>query len=583
MTAQQTKQYSTDPLYIEAQYSFQRGEWQVGLEHLNRLMASFPGILDLQDLRDEMELRAKIDVISSQEKKRSVWRKTAIIGGRLLLVVLVLGFAFWGAYSYFDWMKTQLASARYSVGTEIHALELTAKFRNAQNLLAAGRHAEASALFAEIAVEAPDFPGLSDYYDQIEQMITLEAQYNEAVRLFDQGELIRAKEAFEAVAVRSPYYQDVDVRLAQIEQTFFLDEMLVSADRAFSQERWDAALEGYTNLRALDSKYKTAHVEDRLYQTYLKAAEAVLANPTGTLTDVEEAEGYFRKALALKPMDETVMLRRIEVKQALEERLFWTFVNTAHSVLAERSDNLEVLETAEYYFNQALNLRPDDTQTRIERDMARYFIKAQDDFNRSRWDEAIKNLEFVAGFDPNYAKGTARQTLYEAYLYRGDGALASGLYEQALSDYRSAAILAEQDSGAALRLYEVQVKLAIAEGLIGNHENAVRIFRNAIEASGLYEVALNEQTALANKIAEAERYAAAGNYRTAFRLYREAATMSDRVYESVVHLVVKGEYLTLIAARYGSTVNAIVDANGILNPNRIYEGQELIIPLLKGN
>jgi len=47
---------------------------------------------------------------------------------------------------------------------------------------------------------------------------------------------------------------------------------------------------------------------------------------------------------------------------------------------------------------------------------------------------------------------------------------------------------------------------------------------------------------------------------------------------TIIHLVERGENLTLIAARYGTTVAAIVQANNIANPNLIYVGQRLTIP-----
>lgn len=44
------------------------------------------------------------------------------------------------------------------------------------------------------------------------------------------------------------------------------------------------------------------------------------------------------------------------------------------------------------------------------------------------------------------------------------------------------------------------------------------------------------------------------------------------------YTVKKGDMLTAIAAKYGVTVNSIVEANGIKNPNLIYAGQKLTIP-----
>lgn len=45
-----------------------------------------------------------------------------------------------------------------------------------------------------------------------------------------------------------------------------------------------------------------------------------------------------------------------------------------------------------------------------------------------------------------------------------------------------------------------------------------------------------------------------------------------------VHVVQRGETLSLIAARYGTTVWAIARANSLYNPNYIWAGQRLVIP-----
>jgi len=46
----------------------------------------------------------------------------------------------------------------------------------------------------------------------------------------------------------------------------------------------------------------------------------------------------------------------------------------------------------------------------------------------------------------------------------------------------------------------------------------------------------------------------------------------------VVHVVQRGEYLNLISLQYGVDVATIMRANGIVDANRIYIGQRLIIP-----
>ncbi len=56
------------------------------------------------------------------------------------------------------------------------------------------------------------------------------------------------------------------------------------------------------------------------------------------------------------------------------------------------------------------------------------------------------------------------------------------------------------------------------------------------------------------------------------------AQAAPQATDPVVHVVRWGESLFLIARRYGTTTNAIVSANNLRNPNFVYAGQRLVIP-----
>jgi len=58
----------------------------------------------------------------------------------------------------------------------------------------------------------------------------------------------------------------------------------------------------------------------------------------------------------------------------------------------------------------------------------------------------------------------------------------------------------------------------------------------------------------------------------------KAAPASTTNADGTTYVVQSGDTLSRIAARYGVTVAAITQANGIANPNRIYVGQVLVIP-----
>ena len=65
-------------------------------------------------------------------------------------------------------------------------------------------------------------------------------------------------------------------------------------------------------------------------------------------------------------------------------------------------------------------------------------------------------------------------------------------------------------------------------------------------------------------------------------LFPAAALAAPPPTGEIVHVVQWGETLAVIASRYGVTIEAIMDANGLSNPDQIYAGQRLIIPTPAG-
>jgi len=61
-------------------------------------------------------------------------------------------------------------------------------------------------------------------------------------------------------------------------------------------------------------------------------------------------------------------------------------------------------------------------------------------------------------------------------------------------------------------------------------------------------------------------------------LFLPAVQAAPPATEPVVHVVRWGESVFLIARRYGTTIDGIVRANNLLNPNYVYAGQRLVIP-----
>ena len=511
-----------DPEFHAALRSLQQGEWETGLSAITRLMERYPLDQDLRALNQEMQLRARVDQDEQDDQRLAKRRRFRSWARRLAVIVVAAALSLWGVRSYSTFLQQQVASVRQAAITRLQEADLVAKMIDARTLLRAGRPGEAREKLDAIASANPQFPGLQEALAQVEAATSLEAQYGEALGLIEAQEWDKALVLFQAVAATDSQYKDVALQIANLETQKLLGEALAQAEEKFQAGTWPEAAAAFEGVRALNPAFS---------------------------------------------------------QDLVEERLFTCYVNSARGALVGQSDSLEALRIAESYFRKALAIRPQDPDVKTERELAGLYLKAQDDFAAGQWSDVITALEIVYTQDRNYAQGTARQTLYEAYVARGDAGMAAGDYAPALSDYQRALTLAEQGKEAVLRLYEANLKAGEAEAAQDNYEAGVNYYRTAIELGGLRTRA-EENPALAAALQEADEYVEKNNFTVALERYRRAVRTADETQATVTHVVQAGEYLTLLASRYRSTVRAIALANGIDNPNRIIEGQELIIPVL---
>lgn len=572
--------YTKDPLFIEAMAQFQRGEWDAGLQNLASVLEKYPLEHELRLLSQEMQLRAHINEDEIADANEARRKRTVTWIARLGVITLVCLGLFWVVQTYTGWIQSQLGSARQSIEQEAQQIEMVVLYNNAKSLLQANRPLEALAIADQIEAQAVDFPYLGELREQAEALAVTDAQYNTAWTELSQGDAVKALAILQDLETKSPNYKDTRSLISTIERKFKVDEAFAQANYSFLQQDWEEAIAGYEKVRTLDPTYETSDIEDKLFRSYLKAAEALMNASEGTYESYEKANNYYRTALTLRPQSVEVISSQQEAQAAIEDRLIAGYLQTAIDILGEQGDGLEAIQVAEDNFTKALNLRPNDPVLRQKVEMARSYLAAVNDFERSSWNEVIGKLEPVLSQDPEFASGTARQLLYEAYKSRGTEAVAAGDYFAAQNDFQNAAVLALQTPDSQLRLFEAQLKVAEVKGLLGEYEEAVRIYQSALEQVGIGFRIRQEDPALARAISNAETLANGENYRLAYTRYRDALSNSSVLYEYATYEVQEGDYLVSLARRFNTTVEAIASANRIDNPNRILAGQTLIIPSL---
>jgi tetratricopeptide (TPR) repeat protein len=541
MTTHSAETYLKHPTYSSALKHFQEGKWEASLKELDWVIKQFPSERGLYSLKQDIQIRSSLDQVEKVDdftyrRRRLISLFIRVFG---FTTIVLISIAILGYFS--SDIQERLQIAQSAIEQEVLLIEHSAKFRDAQALLSADRPEEAYVLLQEIVAAGGDFPSLQNMLIEAQDTSNIKAKYEEAKQLIEIQDWVGARVMLEEISGYASNYRDVPLLLASLDSNAYLSDIFNQSSIHFEAEEWEAAAEGFESLRALDPNFDSNVIEPRLFESY---------------------------------------------------------VNAARFVLIDQEDSLEALKIAETYFRKALALRPQNPDIKSERELARYYIDAQANFLTGRWTDVIAALEVVHSRDPGYAMGTALQTLYEAYVARGDSRLLAGDYDQALSDFQRAVILAEQDAEAYLRLYEAQLKAAEAQGSQDNYEAAVLLYRSAVEISRLRELAKAEDLQQLALLDEAEYYATQGNFSVSYERYRSALgilpgnfCMSFEPYQDALHfnvsrntmkkhVIESGEYLTLIANRYRSTVCAIVLANDISNPNTIYTGQELLVPVL---
>jgi tetratricopeptide (TPR) repeat protein len=514
--------YLQHPLYQLAAKHFQQGEWKAGLTEVERLIKLFPSEQELRSLRNEFLFKERLDGAEVGDRVLEGRQKLRWLLTRAAMLALAVVAAYLVFRTYSGWMGQQLNSASERVQQEIRVATIFAKRMDAEALIQVGRLDEAEAVVDEIAQLDPSFAGLVELRASITNERQLANLYEQAMQQIDAREWLGARASLVQLATQQPNYRDVDIQLMYIDRQTLLGNMLSEGEAAIAQANWEQAVVVLENVRTLHPNYEPEYVEARLFESYVSAAQAVLVGQEDSLVALEQAEDHLREALALRPQDPDI---------------------------------------------------------KRERELAGLFLAAQNDFDQGNWSDVIETLSAMIVVDPNYAQGTARQTAYDAYVARGEILMAVHSYQQALADFERALALAKQDEGAGLRLYEAELKVAEAYGATSNFEAAVVHYRAATDWGNL--AALGEENpSLRSALQQAEVYASAGNFGVAYERYQRAMRLATNSQATRTHVVESGEYLTLLASRYGSTVRAIAQANDIENQNLIFPGQELIIPVL---
>jgi tetratricopeptide (TPR) repeat protein len=573
--------YIESTSFKEAMGYFWVGKWNEGFNKLAEVEKRYPMESELRYLRQMMEVRSRVSEYEDAENKRRKIQKLTRNAMKIIFTAVVLVVVIGGISTYSGWIQSQIASAQAEVSQNLQQAQLTIEFRNAQQLIVAGKSDEAIAAFEKIKAIDPNFPGLTEAMDQAQALKDIEIQYIQAMNLLQLGDSAQALDILKSISQKMPNYRDVSLQIKNLQTQSEMGSVLQQADQAFAESRYEDAISGYESLRLMDPSFERSHVEDYLFQSYIEAANMLILSPVQSLDTLHKIDDYFSNALALRPLDREALAARTQIRSVIEDGMIGEYVKQAQAALASAPDSLEAQQAAEQYLSKALAIRPNDPDILTQFQLAQAYIQAVNFFTNSKWDSVIEQLEYVVGQQAGYANGTALQTLFDAYIARGSTYVASGEYLSALTDYQRAAVLATQLPDSEPLTFEAQSMIAEAQGLLNKFQEAVQIYQDALSNIGLRERIYTLQDSLTETLTYAETTANKGDYQTAFYAYRKL--MRDRVVaynQTTVVTVKSGDYLSMLAHRYNTTVAAILEANQMNNQPRLTPNTQLIIPTL---
>ena len=382
------------------------------------------------------------------------------------------------------------------------------------------------------------------------------------------------------IEAEKPGFWDVNQQIALIETSLQIANYMEEGNAAYHVEKWDQVISAYENAMLLDPELDDPLMNEQLLRGYLNGIISMLENENASIEDIENAEEYYRRAVAIAPQSKAFVSERINLQKASSNLIELKFTQIAKASLGDKNQTTTSVSKAVSYMRKAANIQPEDTALNSDLKKAEYYQIAFNNFIEMNWEQAITNLIQISSVDPNYANGNANLLLFEAYYALGKQYYSVGLYLDAINKLEQAEILAWDDSGNLIKLFQVQVLLGDTIGKLNEYKNAVSYYQYALNAIQVDRKLINFP-AIAAKLVEDNVLAAYGNDKDTFDAFQEVLKGIDVVYSISEIEINDGVCLAFFANENLSTVDAVLEANNLPISMTITLGRKLKVPMIE--
>lgn len=566
---------SQDPDYRALIESYQDADFakcQEVLETLEERYGNDPVLLKFEeDLQLKMMVRTMEDNKKKETKKETL-KTTVNVGVLILAIVLALGTIFYFTYRYFSQQNLENQQAQ-------ELIQLNSLADQAEQLVQVGKPQEAADIIEGIREVNPDFDRLPGLTTDVEALLSLKNKYQEALQLSSEGNLEEAKALFIEIQEEQPDLWDVSQQIAAIESETQLTDLLAAGDLAYQNRNWSEVISSYESALLLDANLDDSQITEQLLQAYLQQIIKMLQLENVSIEEIETAEQYYRKAVALIPQSRTYANERENLQEVSSNLLQLKYSQTAVDMLADSDQTLATVKKAVSYLSKAANISPENQSLQSDLTNAKIYQAAFQDFLNQNWARVITNLENIVENDPGFAGDKVPTMLFESYNALGQQYDAAGFYQDAIINYEQAELIVWEDTENLMRLFQVQLNLGETYGKLEDYENAVSYYLYAFNM--LSESSSVDLTPVASLVAEANNRNVLGDYVTAYGSIQTALESVDQIYTMDELAVVDGVCLAFFAADHQSTLDAIIEANDLSDVMVINVGRTILVPSLQ--
>ncbi len=567
---------SNDPDYQKLLELYEKGKFNLSVMVLDKLERRYPRHTELKKMRDDLELRMSAQNIAvkmekgEKKEKRTVTLKMSVFAVVGTLVVMIAFF-----FSYFFFFRETTGEQAIVENTQLTSLN-----NQAEQLLNIGRPQTAAEIIERIREIDPQYENLPSLTERAEAMLALEAKYQTALELVEEGNTAEALILFKEIEAEEPGMWDVGQQIKLIEADAQIDAFLAQGNAAYQAGHWAEVIMAYESALALDPNLSDPLMKEQLLNSYLNRIISMLQNEDTTVEDIESAEGYYRKAVALVPQSQEFASEREDLQEVSSDLLALKFTQVAREYLRDKDQTRNSIAQAVSYLRRASNIKPENTNLKLELESAEIYQSAFRNFVDKDWVQSIEDLETVTSDNQNFAGGNAKILLFEAYVALGKQYYASSLFQDALGYFEQAELQTWEDEDNLMKLFQVQVLIGDTLEKLQEYENAVSYYDYALNAIGAADK-LVDFPALEDNYAEAVSLAEDEAYEGAILAFQEVIDGIDVIYSISESVIGDGVCLALFAAENLSTMDAIIDANDLPQEPVITFGQNLNVPVIE--